>query len=73
MGKPIIIISSITHAMRGKEVLEKNGIKSYVTRNKSSVGDGCSYSLSVKGNADEAERILQNNGIRVIGRAEDFT
>ena len=58
MNKELILLPSVTYAMKAKSRTPKNtGIKS------------CGYCLFVPGKADEAERILRKNGIRVLGRA----
>ncbi len=71
MGKPMIMLSSITYAMKSRDILFKNGIKSYVERTpRSNTNAGCGYSIYVPDKTDEAERILVGLGIKVLGRSE---
>ena len=72
MDKALIIVSSVTYALRGQGLLASAGVKSQVNRTKNRSGQkGCSYSLSVpQDKADEAVRILQSGGIKVLGRTE---
>lgn len=71
MGKPMILVSSITYAMKGRDILFKHGIKGYVERTpRTSENTGCGYSIYVPSNTDEAEKILIAYGIRILGRAE---
>ncbi len=71
MDQPLIMMSSITYAMRGRELLQRNGIKSVIERTpKNSQRQGCGYSLRVPSGIEEAERILKENGIKYIGRLE---
>ena len=70
MGKPIIMLSSITYAMKSRDILFQNGIKSYVERTPRSANTGCGYSIYVPIRTDEAERILSGMGIKILGRAE---
>lgn len=71
MGKPLIIVGSITNALRSRDLLAWMGIRSYVERTpRSGPYGGCGYSIYVPGRADEAEKILRRHGIRVIGRAQ---
>ncbi len=71
MGEPLITVSSITYAMKGKQILNGYGIKANVQRTpKRSHSQSCTYSLYVPDNPDEAEEILIKNGIKVIGRSE---
>lgn len=70
MGKPLIMVSSVTYAMKGKDLLFRHGIRSYVERIPQSGGAGCGYGVYVPSRADEAEKILLENHIRVLGRLE---
>ena len=71
MGKPMILLSSITYAMKGRDILFGKGIRSYVERTPfSKGGTGCGYSLFVPERTEEAEAILRGAGIRIVGRAE---
>ena len=67
-------VSSVTAAMRGKKVLERNGIKSYMGRTIREDGkNGCGYSLTVYEDADKAERLLRSSGIRIRGTQKGDT
>lgn len=56
--------------MKGKEVLFRHGIRSYVERIPQTGETGCGYGVYVPGKADEAEKILLENHIRVLARLE---
>ncbi|MBQ9860215.1 MAG: DUF3343 domain-containing protein [Clostridia bacterium] len=71
MGNHYIHVGSITNAMRGKRLLEQQGIRSYVHRaGQPAAGDGCGYSLLVTGEAERAEQILRVSGVRVVRVSE---
>lgn len=71
MGKPMILLGSVTYAMKSRDLLFQYGIKAYVERSpRTSEALGCGYGIYVPQYADEAEKILTNLGIRVLGRAE---
>ncbi len=70
MGKPLILVSSVTYAMRARELLLQSGIRGYVERIPKTAETGCGYGVYVPEGADAAERILRDNGIRVLGRME---
>lgn len=70
MGKPIIMLSSITYAMKSRDILFQYGIQSYVERTSRSTSVGCGYSIYVPNRTDEAEEILVGLGIKVYGRLE---
>ncbi|OCN03106.1 DUF3343 domain-containing protein [Clostridium sp. W14A] len=71
VGKPLIIVGSITNAIKSRNILAWMGIRSYVERTpRSGPNGGCGYSIYVPERTDEAEDILIRYGIRVGGRAE---
>lgn len=48
MGKPLIMVSSITYAMKSKEILSRRGFKVYVERvPHTSEAVGCGYGVYV--------------------------
>ncbi len=67
MANQYVHVGSITNAMRGKKILEKNGIRSYVHRaSHPAEGDGCGYSLLVVNADARISRLLADAGVRVI-------
>lgn len=71
MGKQLIMVTSITYAMKGKQILKNHGIYSDIERTpKKKSTDSCGYSLSVPNKVTEAEKILKENGIRILGIIE---
>ena len=70
MGKPVIQVSSVTYAMKSRELLFRYRIKAYVERSTRSSRAGCGYSLYVPERTDEAEQILRKANIRILGRLE---
>lgn len=70
MGKPLIMVSSITYAMKAKEILSRKGFQAYVERIPHTEGLGCGYGVYVPRHTDEAQQILMRNGIRILKRME---
>lgn len=67
MANYYIHVGSVTNAMRGKQLLEEQGIRAYLHRAlQPSAGDGCGYSLLVTGDVKHAEQVLRQRGVRVI-------
>ena len=67
MGNHYIHVGSITNAMRGRQILETNGIRSYLQRMTHGADrEGCGYRLLVTKDVQRAQRILQEGGVRVI-------
>lgn len=68
-GRMIFNVSSVTNAMRGKDMLEHNGIRAFVSRTIDENGNnGCGYSIMVDRDADRAEQLLLSAGIRIRGK-----
>ena len=70
MGKPLIMVSSVTYAMKARELLLQHGIRGYVQRVPRTQETGCGYGVYVPNGADAAERILRENNFRILGRLE---
>ena len=67
MANYYIHVGSVTNAMRGKQLLLEQGIRSYLHRaSQPAEGDGCGYSLLVTDSVAKAEQILKKRGVRVI-------
>ena len=72
MDMPFLIISSITHALMGRDILRGKGMRAYVQKTPREVDrSGCSYSIFVdQDSLEEAEQLLKSQGVRVIGRSD---
>ena len=71
MGNPLIMVSSITYAMKSKEILSRKGFKAYVERVPHTSEDvGCGYGVYVPQRTEEAQQILERSGIEIFGRIE---
>lgn len=65
--KNIIVTGTVTYAIRGRDILRKNGFKATVERNSSGLGrHGCGYGIVVIGDIDNALDILKMNSIKII-------
>ena len=68
MAWTTINVSSITNAMRGKSILERQGYTVQIQRIYAvDDNNGCGYRLMIKGDASFAENILRKNGVRLNG------
>ncbi len=71
MNNELILLPSVTYAMKAKSILDKYNIRSYIQRTPKSVKiKSCGYCLFVPNNTDKAEKILRANGVRLLGRGE---
>ncbi|MBQ8766700.1 MAG: DUF3343 domain-containing protein [Clostridia bacterium] len=68
MNRITIKFSSITHAMRAKELIENNGGNAIIRKNLNpQKGEGCGYSLVIKGNVNRFINLLNINKIKYTG------
>lgn len=66
----LIRLSSMTEAMRSRDILRNYRINSYIKRVPATPGKVfCGYGIVVSNNADEAVKLLTDNGIQPLGRA----
>ena len=71
MGKTLIMVSSITFALKSRELLRKNGFKANIERTPNTPDRvGCGYSVVVSDESGIAETLLLNEGIRILGTAK---
>ena len=70
MNQELILLPSVTYAMKAKSILDKHDIRSYLQRTPKNTGvKSCGYCLFVPRQTDEAEKILRQHGVKVLGRA----
>lgn len=61
-------VSSITNAQRGQKILSSHGIPAQIQKIQNiQNGDGCGYTILIKSSASKAEKLLIENGIRIVG------
>ena len=71
MGNYYIHVGSITNAMRGRRLLETQGIRAFLQRSATPKDtDGCGYRLLITVEPQRAIAILQDHGVRVIRVSE---
>ena len=71
MNNELILLPSVTYAMKAKGILDQYKIRSYIQRTPKNTGvKSCGYCLFVPNRTDEAEQLIRSKGIRVSGRAK---
>lgn len=71
MKKQLILLPSVTYAMKAKNILDSYHIRAYIQRTPKNVEvKSCGYCLFVPGEPDRAEEILRKKGVRILGRGE---
>ena len=69
MEKQLLLVPSVTYAMKGKSILDKYNIRAYIERTPRTYQlRSCGYCLFVPQNTDAAYDLLLRSGIRIIGR-----
>lgn len=69
MKKALFTLSSITYAMKGRDLLSSRGIKCEILRVSSgNAHSGCGYGLIVYGDAESAARILSQARVGVLNK-----
>lgn len=71
--KKVIVLSSITYALKAQELLKSNGIYANITRSKAVRNiRGCGYGISFdEAVYDIAQSIVTKSGIPIIGSTEE--
>ncbi|MDD6284208.1 MAG: DUF3343 domain-containing protein [Firmicutes bacterium] len=68
MVKNSIMVGSITHAIRGRDILRSKGYKAFIEKTKGRLdGAGCGYSITLSSDPQAAAELLRSNGIKVLG------
>ena len=67
---PFVTVSSVTYAIKGRDVLRNNGIKAYIEKNRRQGAFGCGYGVTVKDKKEEALKILREHGIKIYSVTE---
>ncbi|MBR3844354.1 MAG: DUF3343 domain-containing protein [Clostridia bacterium] len=66
MKQERILVSSITYAIKGRDLLRSLGYKAYIERTKGQLEHGCGYSIYVTHDTEGAKRILEQHHIRML-------
>ncbi len=68
MGTNLIMVNSITYAIKGRDLLRSKGYKAYIEKTPGKLDShGCGYSIVVYVAADEVIDILKQADIKVLG------
>ncbi len=65
MKEYLFLLSSVTSAMKGEELLRKNGYRAYVFRDSKINPYGCGYVIKALGEKEKMSEILKRNSVRV--------
>lgn len=68
METGLLLVSSVTYAMKAREILLHSGIRAFVQRVPRTAETGCGYAVYLPQHLTAAEKILQEHQIHVLGR-----
>lgn len=68
MKKELIVMTSITYAMKAKTMLNSMGFYCEIVRTPKNLGSGCGYSIVIKDDPGEIASILSEHRIPHKGR-----
>ncbi len=67
MQRHIISVSSITYAIKGRDLLRKQGFRAYIERKTNANGNtGCGYVIIADGNREKITNALMNSGVKIL-------
>lgn len=70
MGTHLILVSSITYAIKGRDLLRSHGFKAYIEKTPSKLDShGCGYSIVVYTEPADVLSILKDANIKILGTA----
>jgi len=73
VGQYLIMVSSITQAIKGRDLLRSTGRKAYIEKTPSHLDThGCGYSIIVYEQPENLLGLLKNSGIRIIGTSDRY-
>ena len=67
MKRYVAATGTVTHAIRGREILKRRGISAETQRMKHGTENyGCGYGIVTGGNIEEIERLLKKENVKII-------
>lgn len=67
MEKYSIAVGTVTAAIRSRDLLRNNGIKSFIERSLAPDRIGCGYTVTAMGNLEKIKELLEKAGIKIHG------
>lgn len=70
MKRYIIATGTVTYALKGRDLLRKNGFTAKIERITGDKTLGCGYVIVVTGNINEVKKLLEASGVKILKIAE---
>ena len=74
MSGQYVIVSSVTYAYKGKNILDRKGYQAYIEREPAGLSKcGCHYIIRIRNvSLEKAVEILKEARVKVIGTGRDY-
>ena len=66
MRKIMIVTPSVTYALKGRDILRRQGFSARVERRNRQNGGGCGYGIVTDGDVSKVERALRGASVKII-------
>lgn len=66
MRGKMVVVGSVTYAMKSKDILFHEGIRSYIERTQRTKEYGCGYGVVIPQQADIAVKILKQHHVKIL-------
>ena len=67
MKRYAITTGTVTYAIKGRDLLRKNGFKTKIERRTTELSSaGCGYSVVFEGDLQKAEKLLNEAGVKIL-------
>ncbi len=71
MKRYVIATGTVTYALKGRDLLRKHGFTVKIERITGDKTLGCGYVLVLTGDVSNAEKILKDNGVKILKITEE--
>lgn len=72
MKRYLIQTGTVTYAIKGRDLLRRKGIKAKIERKTTAGAQGCGYAIVVDGDIVEVQKILRENGVKILDITEEI-
>lgn len=66
MKRYIIATGTVTYAIKGRDLLRRKGFKVNIERITGKANLGCGYAIVLDGDIIAAEKLLRENGVKIL-------
>ncbi len=71
MKRYLIQVGTVTYAIKGRDLLRKNGFRVKIERKTGENTYGCGYVIVLEGDLKNARELLHQNGVKILDISEE--